>query len=130
MHSIQPVWPRGIMRTLPTVALITLLCVSATLVAQTWDDNWKKCTSNDPATRIAGCSALIQGNKETKDGLATVYMNRGTAYTMGGDYDHAIQDYNQSLELNPNNADAYYNRGYAYGGKGEDELALKDLDQA
>jgi tetratricopeptide (TPR) repeat protein len=118
------------MRTLPTIALITLLCGSATLAGQTWDDNWKKCASNDPAARIAGCTALIQGNKETKDGLATVYMNRGTAYAVNGDYDSAIPDYNQSLELNPNDADAYYNRGYAYGGKSQDQQALNDLDQA
>jgi tetratricopeptide (TPR) repeat protein len=118
------------MRTLPTVALITLLCVPATLAGQTWDENWKKCSSNDPAARIVGCSALIQANKETKDGLATVYMNRGTAYSVGGDYDRAIQDYNQSLQLNPNDADAYYNRGYAYGAKGQDEQALNDFDQA
>jgi tetratricopeptide (TPR) repeat protein len=118
------------MRAAPMIGWMALVCTSAALVAESQDANWKRCANNDPATRIAGCTALIQSGKEATDGLATAYMNRGTAYEMGGDYDRAISDYDQSIQLNPNDANAFYNRGYAYGAKDDDEKALKDFEQA
>jgi tetratricopeptide (TPR) repeat protein len=41
-----------------------------------------------------------------------------------------IQDYDQEIQKNPNNAEAYCKRGMAYGDEGEDDKALADFNQA
>jgi len=44
---------------------------------------------------------------------STVSFYRGVAYARKGDYDRAIADYGQAIQLQPDDAGAYYNRGYA-----------------
>ena len=61
---------------------------------------------------------------------ATAYNDRGVAYADKGEYDRAIQDYDQAIRLNPNYAFAYYHRGNAYANKGESDRAIQDYDQA
>ena len=44
--------------------------------------------------------------------------------------DHAIQDYNQTIKLNPNDPTAFYYRGIANGMRGESDRAIQDFSQA
>ena len=60
----------------------------------------------------------------------TIYLYRGSAYDSFGDEGHAIADYSQAINLNPNDADAYYNRGVAYSNQKEYDQSIKDNDQA
>lgn len=60
---------------------------------------------------------------------ATAYMHRGIAYLESGEVEKALQDFNQSLALEPN-ALAYYNRASAWLERKEYDLALRDLDEA
>ncbi|MCE2413286.1 tetratricopeptide repeat protein [Candidatus Poribacteria bacterium] len=62
--------------------------------------------------------------------VSMAYYNRGVAYDGKNEVDLAIRDYNQTIQLNPNSADAYNNRGYAYRQKGEIERAIEDYDRA
>ncbi|MEW6491631.1 MAG: tetratricopeptide repeat protein [Cyanobacteriota bacterium] len=62
--------------------------------------------------------------------LSAIYFYRANAYTDKGEYDRAIDDYNQALKLNPNLAEAYNNRGFAYSDKGEYDRAIDDYNQA
>ena len=39
------------------------------------------------------------------------YVNRGLVKSEFKDYNGAISDYTQAIEINPNDATAYYNRG-------------------
>ena len=59
--------------------------------------------------------------------LADAYNNRGNAYAAKGEYDRAIDDYNQALQLNPNDTEAYNNRGIVYGAKGDKQKAIADF---
>jgi tetratricopeptide (TPR) repeat protein len=52
---------------------------------------------------------------------------RGRAYYGLGDYERAIQDFNQEIALRPV-ALSYYYRGIAYQAAGQKELAIKDLE--
>jgi tetratricopeptide (TPR) repeat protein len=81
-------------------------------------------------SRISGCSALIDSHQSTAIALAISYNNRGNAYVAKGDYDRAIQDFNESIKLAPDFAKPYNNRGAAYLLKGEYDLAIQTLDQA
>ena len=54
-----------------------------------------------PDIQIDGCTSLINSGKQTTQTLVIAYNNRGNAYVAKGEYDRAIQDYDQSIKLNP-----------------------------
>ena len=118
------------MRVLTMIVLVTLLGVSASLPAQTQDDNASRCGGSDTDQSIAGCTALIQSGQLSGASLAIAYTNRGNAYDDKGAYDQAIQDYTKAIQVNPSYATAYYNRGDAYNNKGEYDQAIQDFNQA
>lgn len=47
------------------------------------------------------------------------FFKRGNVYSYNGDYDRAIQDYDQAIRLNSSDAKTFYNRGAAYQDKGD-----------
>ncbi|MEG4318693.1 MULTISPECIES: tetratricopeptide repeat protein [unclassified Microcoleus] len=57
------------------------------------------------------------------------YIQGGDKYEKG-DYQGAIADYNQALQINPNYAKAYQNRGVARRRLGENQGAIGDYNQA
>ena len=61
---------------------------------------------------------------------AEAYNNRDIAYGIKGEYNKAIEDYNQAIALKKDFAEAYNNRGNAYGIKGEYDKAIEDFTQA
>jgi tetratricopeptide (TPR) repeat protein len=112
------------------------LLIGAAMAAkgQSLQENVDKCRSRDADASVTGCTALIEGGLLTKliatGHLPAIYYNRGNAYRRKGDYDRAIQDYDQSIRLGPNDPDVYYARGDAYLSKGNFERAIQDLNQA
>lgn len=72
---------------------------------------------------------LIIANDPQYELLYLVYNERGATYADRGEYDRAIQDYNQAIQIDPNKAIVYINRGTSYLGIGEPELALQDFDK-
>jgi tetratricopeptide (TPR) repeat protein len=59
---------------------------------------------------------------------------RGRSYAFmahdgGGQYDRAIQDYDQSIRLNPNDALVFYARGRVYMLMGQQDRAMQDFNQ-
>ena len=74
-----------------------------------------------------GVHRLGQG---TTAALAVAHNNRGNAYATKGDYDRAIQDFDELIKLNPMHAKPFNNRGVAYSRKGEYDLAIGSLDEA
>ena len=80
--------------------------------------------------QISGCSAMIRSGEYSGKNLAIAYNNRGSAYGNLGEYRRAIEDYDQTLRLDPGFAKAYYNRGSAYGNLGENRRSIEDYDEA
>jgi tetratricopeptide (TPR) repeat protein len=113
------------------VLVATGLLHAPTATAQTYDQLTKWCYGDATDDQsIQGCNAVIQSGKETKNDLAAAFNNRGLAYDNKKEYDRAIQDYDQAIKLNPNNAHAFNNRGLAYANKGDNDRAIQDYDQA
>ena len=107
-----------------------LLGVTTTAMGCRSQENLNKCGSNDPDSKIAGCTALIQAGKGTPESISTFYNNRAVAYDDKHDYAHAIQDYDEAIRLNPNLSFAFYGRGEAYDHTNEFDRAIQDYDQA
>lgn len=109
---------------------IALVMAFANVNAQSREENWKVCTNKDPDRSITACSALIQSGQESVKNAAIAFDNRGMAYARKHDFDHALRDYDQSLQLNPDSAAAHYNRGIVYEFKHDYGRAFPDLDRA
>jgi len=94
------------------------------------DENRKRCAdpSENSNLRIGACTALIQSGQNNLEDLAAAYIDRGNGYQDSGEYDRAIQDYDQAIQLEPDSALAYYDRGNAYDSKGEYDRAIANYD--
>ena len=64
------------------------------------------------------------------DLVGGAYNSRGVAKASLSDFEGAISDYNQALEINPNSARAYNNRGNAKEKLRDIKGAISDYDQA
>lgn len=88
-------------------------------------------TDRRPAeSQIIGCSALIKSGVNTPKVLAIAYNNRGNGYSGIGEYERAIQDYSESINIDPHDAKPFNNRGVAYQKRGEYDRAIEDFDAA
>src|SRR5271169_5590295 len=95
---------------LPAIALIATTLLAGSVAAQSRDDNWARCKdNNNPDLMVDACTALIQSGQETTENLAIAYNSRGNAYTDKGQYDRAVQDYDQAIKLSPKYATPYNN---------------------
>ncbi len=61
---------------------------------------------------------------------AAAYNNRGDAWSNKKEYDKAIYDYNEAIQIVPNFEMAYGNRGEAWSHKKEYGKAVSDYDEA
>jgi len=101
----------------------------------------KECeqSKDNPGQAIESCSRLIsqfgRSAVATQPGkadevLVSAYFHRAAAYLQRGDFNFAIQDYDQAIRLNPQYAAAYHNRGIIHARNGEYERAVQDYDEA
>jgi tetratricopeptide (TPR) repeat protein len=90
--------------------------------------NGRDRSSTEP--QIRGCTALIKSDADNPKVLAIAFNNRGNAYARQGQYDLAIQDYDKSINLDPNFAKPLNNRGVVYKKQGDYDRALQDFNAA
>ena len=114
------------MRSCIAAYLVFLAFVAATPVAaQSLPD--RDCPGTSDASegidgKIKRCSdAIATGSFSGKD-LADIYGLRGRDYTIKGDPDHALADFDQAIALDSTSATSFFGRGTAW-------LAKKDNDR-
>jgi len=98
--------------------------------AQTSDDVAGCYKESNPDLVIDYCTRSIGATQLSASNLAIIFTNRGSAYNHKGDYDQAIQDFNQAIRLDPNCAYAFNGLGNANNGKGDYDQAIQDYDRA
>jgi tetratricopeptide (TPR) repeat protein len=92
---------------------------------------WNRCVGHEsPDLVIEGCSEIIEEGQQAPTILALAHNNRGVAYKIKGEYDLALGDYDQAIQLNPNAASHYNNRGIIYRLKHDYDRAIADYDEA
>ncbi len=69
-------------------------------------------------------------NGEDFDLVYLYYFNRGNCYLVSEQFQKAIEDYNYSLKLKPNNGNVYTNRGTCYMKVNENSKACDDWRKA
>jgi len=114
-------------------AAIVLTAPLPQAVAQTQQQmDWCRNSGNafSPDQVILGCTAGIEMRRWSGKDLAVAYNNRGSARNMQGDFDDAIDDFDEAIRLDPQYALAYNNRGSARIGMGDFDHAIEDLNQA
>jgi tetratricopeptide (TPR) repeat protein len=79
---------------------------------------------------IAACTRLLNREGLSRGDRATYRTNRGAAHLNRGDYDLALEDLNEAVLLDPEDALATYNRGATYFYKNDFEHALTDLKRS
>jgi tetratricopeptide (TPR) repeat protein len=79
--------------------------------------------------KLAACEKVIASGARG-DALEQALAARGEAYRQSSDFDHAIQDYDQALRLNPRDSTALNGRGVAYLNQDKADLALADFNAA
>ena len=106
---------------------------AATAVAQD-SETWTQCVNkNDVVSndvQIKACTALIRSGRENARNTAIAFNNRGIAYYAEDDYDNAISDFTEAINLDPNYADAFQSRASAYSDEGDHDHAIADYNQS
>jgi lipoprotein NlpI len=95
-------------------------------------DDLRNCgdSKSTPDVAISSCSNLIQSGSLSQPHLALAFGSRGAAYLSKRDLDHAMQDLDQAIRLNPNYAEALSNQALIYYDRGDYDRAIQNLDQA
>jgi len=73
---------------------------------------------------------ILDDQDATPENRAGAYSGRSMAFDSKGEYERAIADAANALEINPEYQRAYFARGSAYHHKGEADLAIADYDRA
>ncbi len=87
----------------------------------------------DLKASLQGDIKAAAADLDSQRNLVAAYYRLAQALLNIGEYEQAIQNYNEALALatdNADKADIYAQRGFVYSEIGEPDLALADLDQA
>ena len=80
---------------------------------------------------ITDLSQALPGNGSSSViSAAVIYHIRGLACAQVSDYTEAIDDYSQTLRLDPDNGAVFSDRGLAFAKQGNHERAIEDYNQA
>jgi tetratricopeptide (TPR) repeat protein len=109
---------------------IAVIALAPAAFAQGLDREWQHCEDSDGQVAIDACSAIILSGRETPRKVAAALNNRGALYGERGDLDRALQDFDQSISLDPNQPSAFFNRGRVYEDKKQYARAVQDYDRA
>jgi len=107
-----------------------LLGIPSIAAAQSRTDEIVFCADPNPDVSIKACTALIKSGKEQQPALGIFFAFRGNSYVAKRQYNLAIKDFDQSIRINPNNAEAVYNRSIAKRRSGDTSGADTDLARA
>src|SRR5258708_11189558 len=118
-------------RAVMAVMAVTPMMLPAATRAQQSDDR-SRCFAREgvsPEDKLESCTAVIQFGGQTPQGLVAAFNSRGNVHLNNRNYDRAIDDYNQTIRLDPKYAIGFYNRGLAYLRKGRIDPVFEDFDE-
>lgn len=109
------------------IAAFVLLFVSVRVAAT---EVIHDCDSPESERRIKACTDLIEAPETNPARRATAYANRALAYSVRGQYETAIRDYDQAIGLFPDFAVALNNRAWANFKGGRAAAGMPDVTRS
>ena len=88
------------------------------------------CDNGDSDRRIRACTELIETPGTGLARLATAYASRGLAYSLRGDFESSIRDYDKAIGLIPEYPVALNNRAWAYFKWGRAAQGMPDVERS
>ena len=79
---------------------------------------------------ISSCNTALNTRRVTRRERASILVNRGILYNHMGEYDAALEDFDEALRLIADFPEAYINRGNAYFYTGQIGRAIADYNRA
>lgn len=113
-------------RLIHVIALVAIIAAAGSARAQEED----ACGSQDAASRIAPCTAVIEAPDAPPLRRAEAYFRRGLAYSQLGQYERSIPDYDGAIRIEPWFGPALNNRANAYLKLGRPSEGVADIEQA
>lgn len=114
----------------PAVLTVLLLCVAVVCGGAARSDTIADCFSEDNERRIQGCTSLLDVPGLSKAEKSLAYAMRALAYSLKGQYDMALPDYDHAIELDGNSAIALNNRAWAFYKIGKSQKAMRDVEKS
>lgn len=88
------------------------------------------CFGADSEQRIEACTELIETPGVAREVLSMAYAMRALSYSLRGEYETSIKDYDRAIVLMPNYAVALNNRAWAYFKWGKAPQGLPDVEMS
>jgi tetratricopeptide (TPR) repeat protein len=112
-----------------SVLVYVLLALLAPLPAAATEDA-HDCDKLESERRIRACTELIESPTVTDARRALAYANRALSYSLRGQYETAIKDYDQAIRMFPDFAVALNNRAWAYFKWGRAAEGMPDVQRS
>lgn len=112
------------------VSLLLIALVASPLLQQARADSATDCFGDDIERRISGCTALIEQGDGGGTDLSLAYAMRALAYSLKGQYEVAIRDYDTAINMRPDFAVALNNRAWAYFKWGRPSEGMPDVEKS
>ena len=116
------------MRRWPVILCLLALIGGAQIASAAEDAN--DCDSPETEKRIQACTELIETPGVSPTRRATALANRALAYSLRGQYEIAIRDYDAAIAMFPEFAVALNNRAWAYFKSGKLGPAAVDVERS
>ncbi len=88
------------------------------------------CLNGDGERRIEACSEMIASPELPPEQRSLAYGLRALAYSLRGNYEQALDDYDMAISLKPDFAVALNNRAWAYYKLGRGSEGRRDVERA
>ena len=96
-------------------AIVVCICAMITgPAAAIAADDINDCDSPETEKRIPACTELIETPGISPTRRATAFANRALAFSLRGQFETAIRDYDAAIQMFPDFAVALNNRAWAY----------------
>lgn len=117
------------------ICIAAILCLSAAVACPVFAaaDNMRLCEGHAGVAltrQVRACSAVIAAKPGAAQRLIVAYANRAWAYTLLGDSDRAVADFDKAIALDPALESAHRGKGIAHHRKGQYREAIAAFGRA
>lgn len=109
---------------------LALVAAGPWLVPSSARADMDACFNERSDRQIAACTDVIEGAGSDPGSISVAYSLRALAYSLRGEYDTAIADYDEAIRRNPDFPVALNNRAWAHFKRGTASTGLPDVERA